>query len=50
MSSREGVAALTDDNDKDEEEETEEIIVLIFPDGRENEEQFDEHGTKWKNA
>lgn len=28
----------TDDNDEDEKEKTKEIIILIFPDGREDEE------------
>ncbi|KAK6148715.1 hypothetical protein DH2020_016240 [Rehmannia glutinosa] len=32
------------------EEESEDVIKLVQPDGRQNEEQFDENSPKWKNA
>ena len=39
-----------DQNQKYEEQETEHVIKLILPNCCENEEQFDEHGTKGKDS
>ena len=33
-----GIGVLTDDDDKDQKEKSEEIIVLVFPNGREDKE------------
>jgi len=39
-----------DKNDEDEEKKTEQVVELVFPNGCENEEQLDEHGSKRKDS
>ena len=39
-----------DEDDKDEEEEAKEVVELVLPDGRQDEEQLNKHSSKWEDA
>jgi hypothetical protein len=43
-------SACQNENDKDNEEETKDIVESISPNGSENEEQLNKHGTERQNA